>query len=210
VRQPHEHGRLSAARHDRFHCCLRRVAAAVCPCQPPGKGSTIKANVRVIDDRTEGLRKCRTPTSKRNRTLRQAPSRGCNNRIASPSPASVDYFEIGTPDPAAAEVFYGGLFGWTFGEASQPAQYSAINGTAGGLWNTSSMGGASWAVFYVHVDDVNAAFEHALSLGASAALPVIDNGAITFAHLVDPAGNRFAIWNENAAAPGGMSAAESA
>ncbi|MCU1475658.1 MAG: glyoxalase/Bleomycin resistance protein/dioxygenase [Subtercola sp.] len=150
------------------------------------------------------------PPSSAEPRLQQPQHKQQQGYIASPSPASVDYFEIGTPDPAAAEVFYGGLFGWTFGEASQPAQYSAINGTAGGLWNTSSMGGASWAVFYVHVDDVNAAFEHALSLGASAALPVIDNGSITFAHLVDPAGNRFAIWNENAAAPGGMSAAESA
>ncbi len=113
-------------------------------------------------------------------------------------PARVDYFEIGTPDPAAAQAFYGGLFGWHFGEASQPAQYSTINESAGGLWNTSNLGGASWAVFYVHVDDVNGAFEQAVSLGASVALPVIDNGQITFAHLIDPAGNRFAIWKENA------------
>jgi predicted enzyme related to lactoylglutathione lyase len=137
--------------------------------------------------------------------MSNAHEEGRPSPAASPSPASaaapVDYFEIGTPDPAAAQAFYGGLFGWTFGEASNPAQYSAINGTAGGLWNTSSIGGASWAVFYVHVTDVNAAFEHALSLGASAALPVINNGQITFAHLVDPAGNRFAIWNENSAEP---------
>ncbi|MEF2977566.1 VOC family protein [Subtercola sp. YIM 133946] len=116
------------------------------------------------------------------------------NGPASPKP--VDYFEIGTPDPAAAQAFYGALFDWQFGEASGPAQYRAINGTGGGLWDTTSMGGPTWAVFYVHVDDVQAAFDQAVQLGASVALPLINNGAIEFAHLVDPAGNRFAIWNE--------------
>ena len=120
-----------------------------------------------------------------------------NAYVASPTPAQADYFEIGTPDPAAAQAFYGGLFGWSFGASSEPAQYSSVNGTAGGLWNTTALGGANWAVFYVHVDDVEAAFAEAQKLGGSVALPVINNGQITFAHLVDPAGNRFAIWNEN-------------
>ena len=32
-----------------------------------------------------------------------------------------------------------------------------VNGDKGGLWDTSSMGGESWAIFYVQVDDVKAA-----------------------------------------------------
>ncbi len=112
----------------------------------------------------------------------------------------VDYFEIGTPDPAAAQAFYGDLFGWQFGEPSQPAQYRSVNGGAGGLWNTEALCGATWAVFYVHVDDVSASFAQAVRIGASVALPVINNGQIEFAHLIDPAGNRFAIWNEAPAA----------
>jgi predicted enzyme related to lactoylglutathione lyase len=72
-----------------------------------------------------------------------------------------------------------------------------VDGDAGGLWDTTAMGGGSWAVFYVHVDDVQAAVAKAEELGASVALPIIDNGNITFAHLVDPLGNRFAVWRPN-------------
>jgi predicted enzyme related to lactoylglutathione lyase len=67
----------------------------------------------------------------------------------------------------------------------------------GGLWDTSAIGGDTWAVFYVQVDDVRAALDRAVELGASVAMPVIDNGQIQFAHLVDPLGNRFGIWRPN-------------
>ena len=108
----------------------------------------------------------------------------------------VDYFEIGTPDPEASRAFYGGLFGWTFGEPS-PQAYSMVNGNAGGLWDTSATEMGKWAVFYVHVDDVAASLAKAHELGATVVVPMVDNGAITFAHLVDPTGNRFAIWRPN-------------
>ncbi len=56
------------------------------------------------------------------------------------------------------------------------------------------MGGASWAIFYVQVDDVAAAMERAEGLGARVVVPLVDNGAIKFAHLTDAPGNRFGIW----------------
>jgi len=55
----------------------------------------------------------------------------------------------------------------------------------------------NWAVFYVHVDDVAASLAKAQELGATVAVPIVDNGQITFAHLVDLDGNRFAIWRRN-------------
>jgi predicted enzyme related to lactoylglutathione lyase len=106
----------------------------------------------------------------------------------------VDYFEIGTPQPQAAREFYGGLFGWPVGEPSTPAQYSMVDEGRGGLWDTSAIGGEAWAIFYVRVADVRAALARAQELGATVAMPFIDNGAIEFAHLVDPLGNRFGIW----------------
>lgn len=42
--------------------------------------------------------------------------------------------------------------------------------------------------------DVHAAIERARQLGATVVTPVIDNGMIQFAHLADPLGNRFGIW----------------
>jgi predicted enzyme related to lactoylglutathione lyase len=105
----------------------------------------------------------------------------------------VDYFEIGSPDPEATRAFYQQLFDWEIGPPS-PAAYSMVNATEGGLWDTSGMGGGSWGIFYVHVDDVAQAVAKALSLGARVVLPVTSNPAIEFAHLADPQGNRFGVW----------------
>jgi uncharacterized protein len=106
----------------------------------------------------------------------------------------VNYFEIGSPDPEAAKAFYGALFDWTVGEPSMPARYSMVNEDRGGLWDTAQMGGASYAIFYVQVEDVRAAIDRAQELGATVAVPFVDNGQIEFAHLTDPQGNRFGIW----------------
>lgn len=106
----------------------------------------------------------------------------------------IDYFEIGSPDPESSRAFYGGLFDWEIGPPASPTQYSMVDQGRGGLWDTTAIGGASWAIFYVHVDDVAAAVTRAQELGATVALPIIDNGEIEFAHLLDPQGNRFAVW----------------
>jgi len=107
----------------------------------------------------------------------------------------IDYFEIGSPDPAASRAFYGTLFDWEIEEQpSGPAPYRMVDEGNGGLWDTSDIGGANWAIFYVHVEDVHAAIAQAESLGGTVAVPFMDNGQIEFAHLIDPLGNRFAVW----------------
>ncbi len=110
----------------------------------------------------------------------------------------MNYFEIGTADPAASKAFYGALFNWEIGEPSMPAGYSMINENRGGLWDTSEMGAGNWAIFYVQVEDVHAAIDRAQQLGATVVVPLIDNGRIEFAHLADPVGNRFGIWRPKA------------
>ncbi len=107
---------------------------------------------------------------------------------------TVNYFEIGTPNPEQARRFYSGLFGWSFGEPS-PVGYEMVAEGAGGMWDTTSdLGGASWGIFYVGVDDVRATIAQAESLGATVLIPLIDNGDIEFAHLADLEGNRFGVW----------------
>ncbi|KTS07675.1 VOC family protein [Microbacterium testaceum] len=106
---------------------------------------------------------------------------------------TVNYFEIGTPDPEAARAFYGQLFGWRFA-AANPGGYAAVNENAGGLWDTSQIGGEAWAVFYVEVADIRATLQTAIEQGAETVRPLVDNGTILFAHLADPAGNRFGVW----------------
>lgn len=107
---------------------------------------------------------------------------------------NIDYFEIGSPDPESSTAFYSGLFAWKVGPPSAPAQYSMIDENKGGLWDTTALGGENWAIFYVHVEDVQASIDQAQELGATVAVPLTDNGPIEFAHLVDPLGNRFGIW----------------
>ena len=110
----------------------------------------------------------------------------------------IDYFEIGSPDPDASKAFYGTLFGWEIEDPTGPAPYSMVDEARGGLWDTSEMGAANWAIFYVRVEDVQAALDQALRLGGSVAIPFTDNGGIEFAHLLDPLGNRFGIWRPKA------------
>jgi predicted enzyme related to lactoylglutathione lyase len=111
---------------------------------------------------------------------------------------NIDYFEIGSPDPQISRAFYEALFGWQIGPPSLPAQYSMVDEGRGGLWNTSAIGGGNWAIFHVHVDDVPASINHAQELGATVAIPLTDNGAIEFAHLLDPLGNRLGVWRPKA------------
>ena len=111
----------------------------------------------------------------------------------------VNYFEIGSPDPEASKAFYGALFDWNVGEPSMPARYSMINEDRGGLWDTSEMGAASWAIFYVQVEDVPTAIDRAHQPAPPWSYRSFNNRAIEFAHLTDPLGNRFGIWRPKAA-----------
>jgi uncharacterized protein len=103
----------------------------------------------------------------------------------------VNYFEIGTPDAGATSAFYGGLFGWRIDESGD---YRMIDGDKGGVWDSSAMGGGSYAIFYVQVDDVKATIDKATELGAKVVVPFTDNGPLEFAHLQDPQGSRFGVW----------------
>ena len=106
----------------------------------------------------------------------------------------VNYFELGSPDPGKSRRFYEGLFDWSFEEPTGPAPYWMVDEARGGLWDTSSADGDSWAIFYVQVGDITHALQQAVKLGATVAVPLTDNGSIEFAHLLDPHGNRLGIW----------------
>ena len=61
----------------------------------------------------------------------------------------IDYFEIGSPDPDASKAFYGTLFDWEIEDPTGPAPYRMVDEARGGLWDTSDLGAANWAIFYV-------------------------------------------------------------
>ena len=111
----------------------------------------------------------------------------------------IGWFEIGTADPGAAERFYGELFGWTFAnESGEDGGYRMIKtpaegGLGGGIFPT---GGKlpNYAVFYVVVDDVAETCRRAEAAGGKVLVPPQDTGTLSFAHLLDPAGNHFAVY----------------
>ena len=114
----------------------------------------------------------------------------------------IGWFEIGTDDPAAAEKFYGGLFGWTLtheDEKSTDPAYQIVTtgdpqGLRGGLFATAGKV-PNYAVFTVLVEDVEATCRRAEAAGGQIQrAPQVNPVGVTFAHLLDPAGNHFAVF----------------
>ncbi|WP_084963846.1 VOC family protein [Thermoactinospora rubra] len=112
---------------------------------------------------------------------------------------TVTWFEIATDDPAGAERFYGGLFGWSFAHDEGPLDYRLIGypgaqAPAGGLFNTKGEF-PNHAIFHVEVADVEAACRQTEELGGKVVTKVIDDGMGTdFAYLTDTSGNLFGVF----------------
>ncbi|MEV7043078.1 VOC family protein [Amycolatopsis sp. NPDC051061] len=108
----------------------------------------------------------------------------------------VAWFEIGTDEPAVAERFYGEVFGWRTGQdetASTSPAYRVIDtgGSRGGLFT----GTENYAIFSVLVEDVDAACRKVEAAGGRVQRPpAVNPVGVTFAHLLDPAGNHFSVF----------------
>jgi hypothetical protein len=115
---------------------------------------------------------------------------------------TIAWFEIGTDDPAAAKRFYGDLLGWTVAQdddLSPDPAYQIVttgdgDGLRGGLFATQGkMPG--YAVFSVLVEDVAATCQRAEEAGGKVLrAPQVNPSGVTFAHLLDPAGNHFEVF----------------
>ncbi|MDX3190022.1 VOC family protein [Streptomyces sp. MN03-5084-2B] len=108
----------------------------------------------------------------------------------------VAWFEIGTEDPAAAERFYGEVFGWKVAQddtASTDSAYRVIDtgGSRGGL----ATGQENYAIFTVLVEDVEATCRQVEKAGGKVQRPpTVNPVGVTFAHLLDPAGSHFSVF----------------
>jgi predicted enzyme related to lactoylglutathione lyase len=126
----------------------------------------------------------------------------------------VVHFEIPGDDPDKLASFYGDLFGWQIqkmpmdgmdywmvgtvptDQNGMPTEPGGING---GLYKRQAPG--QGPVNYVNVESVDDYLAKAKSLGATVVvekMPVAEMG--WFAHLVDPQGNLFGIWETNGSA----------
>jgi uncharacterized protein len=111
----------------------------------------------------------------------------------------IAWFEIGTDDPAAAERFYGDVLGWTVANDGNPTYQTFTTGDPdgihGGLFATDGKF-AGYAVFSVIVEDVAATCRRAEEAGGKVQrAPQVNPDGLTFAHLLDPAGNHFEIFS---------------
>jgi uncharacterized protein len=111
----------------------------------------------------------------------------------------IGWFEIGTDDPDAAKRFYSTVFGWSFAADDGPVPYHIVTTPApdsikGGLFATGGVG-PNHAVFYIVVQDVAATCVSVEAAGGKVIVPPTEaGGGVVFAHLLDPSGNRFAIY----------------
>ncbi|MFG2831617.1 VOC family protein [Streptomyces sp. NPDC048434] len=121
----------------------------------------------------------------------------------------IGWFEIGTDDPAAAERFYGDVFGWTVShddtKSTDPAYQILTTGDTeglhGGLFATQGKT-PNYAVFTVLVEDVEATCRRVEEAGGQVRrAPAANPAGVTFAHLLDPAGNHFAVFTPPLARP---------
>ena len=101
------------------------------------------------------------------------------------------HFEVAGKDPDKLQSFFGDLFGWQI-NSDNPMNYGMVNlsGDVGGGIGPAPEGQPGHAMFYVAVDDVDAALQKAESLGGSRVFgPMEVPEGPTIGHFADPEGN---------------------
>ncbi|MBB5916295.1 hypothetical protein BJY24_005207 [Nocardia transvalensis] len=113
---------------------------------------------------------------------------------------TVAWFQVGSADAAAAQRFYGELFGWGFrsdagsGEGYDLVTYAGQEIPAGGIAHIDDSD-TPHAMFCVVVRDVAATSDRAVALGGKVLTPLTTTpDGLTFAHLLDGENNRFMVF----------------
>jgi predicted enzyme related to lactoylglutathione lyase len=106
----------------------------------------------------------------------------------------VVHFEIGCRDRAKTGDFYSKLFGWNITEAG-PASNIQTGSPHGVQGHITSLGHEPehYTMFYVDVEDVQAALDHAVALGGKKLVGPIAIPTGTFAWFSDPDGNTIGL-----------------
>lgn len=104
--------------------------------------------------------------------------------------APVVHFEVNGNDLKVLTEFYSNLFGWEVHEA-MPGQYGLVHTNAGrGIDGGIGAGSTSSVIFYIEVDDPQAALEQAERLGGKIVRQVEEvPNMVTFGLFSDPEGH---------------------
>ncbi|MFN3537906.1 MAG: VOC family protein [Brevundimonas sp.] len=102
------------------------------------------------------------------------------------------YFTLDTPDIDRARAFYGGLFGWTFDEASSHETYAHV-ADAGIPFGFVKGERKDFSHLYFRVDDIDAICVKVAELGGKCAVPADSRSGRT-ATACDDQGVSFGLW----------------
>lgn len=107
----------------------------------------------------------------------------------------VIHFEAIGPDGPKLQSFYADAFGWSI-NTDNPMGYGIVDnggeGINGGV--AASTDGSAHAIFYVQVDDPQAALDQIQGSGGQVVMPVSEiPGGPTIAIFADPAGNHVGL-----------------
>ena len=106
-------------------------------------------------------------------------------------PHPVVHAEIRSSDPDGTRAFFSALFGWTYSDGAYPGYTFVDTGVAGALPTAISplQGDADQVLFFIGVDDVEAALTEAERLGGRIVQPAQSVPGVTFGVLADPQGH---------------------
>lgn len=104
---------------------------------------------------------------------------------------NIVHFDVAGPDEAALHRFYAGVLDWRV-EPQGPG-YALVRTPDGGPDGALVEGEAASLTLGVAVDDLDAAVARVAEHGGEVLMPPTDNGWVTKALVVDPAGNRIAL-----------------
>lgn len=109
----------------------------------------------------------------------------------------VVYFEIGCRDRGKTADFYSKLFGWQI-TAAGPASNIQTGSTEGIAGHIVSLGHEPehYTIFYVDVEDVQAALDQAVALGGKKLVGPVKIPTGTFAWFADPEGNMIGLLKQ--------------
>ncbi|MFE0465169.1 VOC family protein [Kitasatospora sp. NPDC058965] len=115
------------------------------------------------------------------------------------TPGAPNWIDLGSPDPDAAQAFYGGLFGWTFESAGPEAGgygfFRRGGDTVAALGPLTEEGAASAWTVYFRTEDADRTAEVVGQAGGTVRFGPFDVfEAGRTAGFTDPAGARFAVW----------------
>jgi len=107
----------------------------------------------------------------------------------------VVHFEIGTRDLSKSQEFYATMFDWKMQEAG-PAAMISTGSESGIQGHMTALGHEpfKYTIFYVQVEDVEAAIAKAVSLGGKQLVPPIKIPTGTFAWIADLDGNTVGLF----------------